>query len=224
MCDLSQKLIAWLDGELRPQDAESVEQHVRVCTECQSELRTFCRLDATIDAYCDAAILTKAPARPKTPAWRPVLAGTLASAAAVLFFFLTTPGAKLPQISATANRVPAIAFEKTPTPPAIVDRAPEPVRLSVNRAAGERTAILGKHRHMPQASGLVNSVSVGHENWLSSQSPIYIAIPADALFPPGAFPEGVGFVADVSLRPDGSAQRLRLQPQLVGYQRREAQP
>ena len=222
MCDLSQKLIAWLDGELQPQHAESVEQHVQVCSECQSELRAFRRLDTTIDAYCDAAILSKAPARPPTPAWRPVLAATLASAAAVLILFLTTPGVKPPQISATANRVPAIAFEKTPSPLATVDRAP--VRLSVNRSARERTAILGKHRRMPHASDPVNSLSVRQENWLSNQAPIYIAIPADALFPPGAFPEGVGFVADVNWRPDGSAQRLRLQPQLVGYQRREAQP
>jgi anti-sigma factor RsiW len=222
MCDLSQELIAWLDGELRPQDARTLEQHVQVCSACQSELRTFRQLDATIDAYCDAAILSKAPALPNTSAWRPVLAGTLASAAAVLIFFLAKPGVKPPQISATPNGVPAIAFEKTPSPPAILERVP--VRLPVNRAAGETTAILGRHRHRPQASDPVNSASVRHENWVSHQGPIYIAIPADALFPPGAFPEGVGFVADVNWRPDGSAQQLRLQTQLVPYQRREAQP
>ena len=62
------------------------------------------------------------------------------------------------------------------------------------------------------------------ENLWPNQAPVYIAIPADALFPPGALPEGVAFVADVNLRPDGSAQRLQLQPQLVGFQRRGAQP
>jgi hypothetical protein len=61
-------------------------------------------------------------------------------------------------------------------------------------------------------------------NWFPTEAPVYIAIPADALFPPGAFPEGVGFVADVNLRPDGSAQRLRLQPQLVGFQTRGTRP
>ena len=40
---------------------------------------------------------------------------------------------------------------------------------------------------------------------------IQIAIPADSMFPPGAVPEGVNFVASLSLA-DGSVQAIRLQP------------
>ena len=41
---------------------------------------------------------------------------------------------------------------------------------------------------------------------------IQIAIPADAMFPPGAVPEGVTYIANLSLTSDGSVQGLRLQP------------
>jgi hypothetical protein len=44
------------------------------------------------------------------------------------------------------------------------------------------------------------------------QPEIEIAIPAEAIFPPGAVPEGFQFVADVSIGADGSAQSLRLRP------------
>jgi hypothetical protein len=48
--------------------------------------------------------------------------------------------------------------------------------------------------------------------WQPVEPTIQIVIPADALFPPGAFPEGVGFVADLKLAVDGSAGSLALRP------------
>src|SRR5271157_1995262 len=48
-------------------------------------------------------------------------------------------------------------------------------------------------------------------NWAVAEPAIQIAIPGDAMFPPGAVPEGVNFVANLSLA-DGSVQGLRLQP------------
>jgi hypothetical protein len=41
---------------------------------------------------------------------------------------------------------------------------------------------------------------------------IQIAIPGEAMFPPGAVPEGVTYIANVSLAADGSVQGVRLQP------------
>jgi len=49
-------------------------------------------------------------------------------------------------------------------------------------------------------------------NWELAEPAIQIAIPAEAIFPPGAVPEGVNFVAELSIAADGSAQGLRLQP------------
>ena len=54
--------------------------------------------------------------------------------------------------------------------------------------------------------------------------PIQIAIPADEMFPPGAVPEGIHFVADLTIAPDGSAERLQLRPRLAGFERRTTQP
>ena len=53
---------------------------------------------------------------------------------------------------------------------------------------------------------------------------VEITIPADAIFPPGAVPEGVSFAADVTIAPDGSAQQIRLRPQLTEFERRSSQP
>ena len=41
---------------------------------------------------------------------------------------------------------------------------------------------------------------------------------------PGAVPEGVGFTADVMIAPDGSAQQVRLHPQLTEFERRPTRP
>jgi hypothetical protein len=39
---------------------------------------------------------------------------------------------------------------------------------------------------------------------------IQIAIPAEAMFPPGAMPAGINFVADMRIALDGSVQQIRL--------------
>jgi hypothetical protein len=49
-------------------------------------------------------------------------------------------------------------------------------------------------------------------NWAPSAPAIQIAFPAEAIFPPGAVPQGFDFVADVSIAADGSAQQLNLRP------------
>jgi hypothetical protein len=56
------------------------------------------------------------------------------------------------------------------------------------------------------------------------QPAIEIAFPADEMFAPGAVPDGIQFVADVTIAPDGSAERLRLRPRLAGFERRTTQP
>jgi hypothetical protein len=48
---------------------------------------------------------------------------------------------------------------------------------------------------------------------------VQIAIPAESLFLPGAAPQGVVFVADLSLPLDNSAQLARLQPKFIELER-----
>jgi hypothetical protein len=53
---------------------------------------------------------------------------------------------------------------------------------------------------------------------------IEITIPSDAIFPTGAVPDGVSFVAEVTLAADGTAEGLRLQPRFVESERRTVRP
>jgi anti-sigma factor RsiW len=48
--------------------------------------------------------------------------------------------------------------------------------------------------------------------WTPAEPTIQLLIPADSLFPPGALPEGVGFVADFRLASDGSPGGLISRP------------
>jgi hypothetical protein len=58
-------------------------------------------------------------------------------------------------------------------------------------------------------------------NWQPTERAIQISIPAESMFPPGAIPEGVNFVADLSIAADGSAEQVRLRPRLIEVQRRQ---
>jgi hypothetical protein len=42
------------------------------------------------------------------------------------------------------------------------------------------------------------------------ENAVQIAIPADAMFPPGAMPKGLNFIAELSIAPDGSVKQIRL--------------
>jgi hypothetical protein len=48
--------------------------------------------------------------------------------------------------------------------------------------------------------------------WTPAEPTIQVLIPADALFPPGALPEGVGLVADFRFAADGSSSGLISRP------------
>src|SRR5215469_15064924 len=85
MCDAEAKLVAWLDRELTPDDAGTVERHVEGCHECRRCVATYERMSQTLDAYCDAVMAAKAPRRAR---WAPVLVGALIAAAAVCLAFL----------------------------------------------------------------------------------------------------------------------------------------
>jgi hypothetical protein len=119
----------------------------------------------------------------RRPSWS-LLAGAGAVAAALLIFsILPHPPSGRPTIPP-----PALAI----TPPAIAfEQAPMAVRNVPRRRVGKPALVQNATQRLPE---------------------IEIAIPAEALFPPGAAPEGFQFVADISIGADGSAQSLRLRP------------
>ena len=65
---------------------------------------------------------------------------------------------------------------------------------------------------VPAAVQAVHHTRRARAAWQPVPPTIQIMIPADALYPPGAVPDGFDFVADLSLSPDGSAVGLALRP------------
>ena len=185
MCDLSDKLIAWLDQELPSHEAAGLQQHVGGCQECRGCLAVYKEIDETINEYCDARI--EPPARRALPRRMPVL--TAAAAVVALLFLLPRTNIEQhpPQIQVTVN-APAIVPE---APRTVV---PTPLRKSTHR------------RHVAAPAQIQNA------SWIPAQPAVQIAIPAEAMFAPGAVPQGVSFSADLTIASDGSAQRLRLRP------------
>jgi anti-sigma factor RsiW len=136
------------------------------------------------------SIVASRPRR-RLPRWAALASGAIAAAAVL---FLAFPGAR---VERGAFAIPPAAAP----PAAIVETAPAPI-----------TAVPRRHSVARRRYQEANLPPAGPD--------IQIAIPADAIFPPGAVPEGVNFTADVSIAPDGSARQIRLQPRLAGFQRR----
>jgi hypothetical protein len=195
MCEFSGRLIAWFDRELPAGEAAAVERHVHVCTECRRQLGAYERASTAFEAYCDAAMASKVRRRPSR--WLLTVSGAAAVAAAL---FLALPHAPLqpPRAGALAAAASQLLVPETERPPA------GPVKPSV----------LIKKVHPQQLISPTPRKDIMSQNvtWLPAEPAIQIAIPAEAMFPPGAVPEGVSFNADLTIAADGSAQRLRLRP------------
>jgi hypothetical protein len=198
MCDFSTKLIAWHDGELPDDEAAAGEQHVRVCSECRDRLGAYQEISGMVNAYCDAALASET--RGGLPGWVPVL-GAAASVALLLLIFVHRPAARsLPDRASSA----VAAIPSTAAVAAVLKTARAPASRGVRRHPMAARAPIEDARRDP--------------SWLPTEPAIQIAIPGEAIFPPGALPPGIDFVADVSIAADGSAQRLRLQPRLTGFE------
>jgi anti-sigma factor RsiW len=184
MCDSLERLVAWMDGELAPNEAAAVEQHVRDCDHCQQQVAAYEAASREFAAYYDTTTQTVLASKPhqKLPIWVPIAAAT-AAAAAIVFLAL------LPRFAKPAPVDPQVAVTHLPI-------AAEPATKPIPPV---RRAHAASHRKAPS------------ENWAMAEPAIQIAIPADSMFPPGAVPEGVTYVANLSLT-DGSVQAIRLQP------------
>jgi anti-sigma factor RsiW len=210
MCDYSGKLIAWLDRELPAEEASEVERHLEACSECRSGIDAYRGVSGEFDAYCDAAIASSA--NRSVPRWAPVAAAA-GAVAALVALFLAMPRAR---VVPPALHPPQAAVAASPA----VVTAAVPASVSSIQKVHRRQAVT--------AATIQNASSAPAQRQNAYMQPgepvIQIAIPADEMFPPGAVPEGMHFFADVTIAADGSAERLRLRPQLVGFERRTTQP
>jgi Putative zinc-finger len=119
----------------------------------------------------------------RRPRWVPVLVSATAATAVLLLVFQLASVKQIPVRPPVADTSPATILATAPKPDKTVHRR--------RRIAPAKT---------PTA------------NWALAKTGIQIAIPVEAMFPPGAVPEGITFIADVSMAADGSVQALRLQP------------
>ncbi len=211
MCEFSGKLIAWLDCELPAEEAAELERHLEGCSECRSGVDAYKRVSGEFDAYCDAAM--ESSARREAPRWAPVAIAAGAVAALVALFFA------MPRTRVEPPAFHAQQAEVAASPAIVAAAAPASVSPTMRRVH-RRQAIA------PVQIRNANATPVQNQNaYLPPDEPmIQIAIPADEMFPPGAVPEGIHFVADLTIAADGSAERLRLRPRLTSFERRTTQP
>ncbi|SRR5882724_2054888 len=182
MCEVQAKLVAWLDRELPAEEAANLERHIEGCEECRGRLAAYTQVSENFDVYCNEVVSTKT--RRPIPLWVPVLATAAVVAVAMFLAFSRTriepPPVLTPTITAASVPVPA--------PP-----AQEPAR---------RKTIHRWHA--------VPAVQEQVARWQPTETAVQIAIPAEAMFPPGAMPKGLNFVAELSIAPDGSVKQVRL--------------
>jgi hypothetical protein len=122
----------------------------------------------------------------KTPSrlqhWVPVLSG-VAAAAVLSLVLLRVP----------VKQIPVRPQEAVASPVSVMETVPRPVKA------------VHRQRSLPR-------MKTPNASWTPAGPAIQIVIPAEAMFPPGAVPEGINFIAELDIADDGSAQGLRLQP------------
>lgn len=189
MCDFSKQLIAWLDGELPADEGAEVGRHLRGCAECRGELSVYEKLSNAVEAYCEATMRVTAP-RKATVLRSSVAAGVgVAAIAAVMAITIALP------------RAPHSQLPGQPVPE-------ESVLLPTAKVTPERVVTAKKHRHMraPEPAQTEEARSP------VAQPAMQITIPAEAVLPPGAAPQGMSYVAEVWVPVNGSAQPLLVWP------------
>jgi hypothetical protein len=219
MCDFTGKLTSWLDGELLADAAADVERHLQLCAECRARVESYREVSGAFDAYCDAYCdrVTAARRRHKLPRRLLVASGAAAVAAAVATLLLVAPRARV-QLS------PAGAPAPVETAAVVSQRAAQTQAAQPTTAVVKTVHRIERNKAAQQVRHAAPQVQAQDGNMFLAGPAVEIAIPADAIFPPGAIPEGVGFTADVTIAPDGSAQQIRLRPQLTEFERRSTRP
>jgi anti-sigma factor RsiW len=186
MCDVQGKLVAWLDRELPADEASAVERHVESCEECRRWAASYGQVSEAFNAYCDGVMAAKAPRR--VPTWVPVLASALVAATVI---FLTLPRSRIGPPPVVG---PTVATGSVPV-------AAPPPGAPIPPAAHKATM---RRRHaVPRVQERATELQ-------PMDTAIEIAIPAEAMFPPGAMPDGINFIAHLRIAPDGSVKQVRL--------------
>ncbi len=235
MCDFSKKLMAWMDGELPDGESAGLERHVSACGECSNLLVTYKGASEAFDVYCEAAFAGET--RRRSSRWLPAAVAAGMAAAAVIVAFSILPHqriAQLPRDASSPAEAPHVAAPPAQTTTMALKPADamHPNASANNRSPRKYVAAAVPHgRIIARGTGsreLVQSSQARNLGPFLPEPHVEIAIPADAMFPPGAAPPGMSFAADLTISADGSAERLGLRPRLAEFEtkfeRRRNQP
>ena len=201
MCKYSTKLIAWIDRELEPEPMAEMEQHLGDCGECRLNIAKYEGISKILDDYCNAVVNAEPDWDQRR--WIPILS----AAAAILVLVATVTVVLRTVVQRPLPPSPTASVQLTQFP--IVAEAPSPAADAIRpRRATPKLARTQAGKWLP----------------LPPKTAVEVAIPADSMFPPGAVPEGINFIADVSFAPDGSTRQMRLRPRLTAIERSVSQP
>lgn len=216
MCDHLGRPVAWLDREMQTDEAAKMERHVAECAECRNCAAEMERVSGAFEEYCDAYAQSSKGRKEKqvAPIWGAAAAAVLLAAIVVYprrhdAALTLPPSMTKPVQTVSSNSVTSQAAESI--------SAPLPNDHHTTRR-------LGPHGKASAAFCAPPEMQSRNESWVAEEPSVQIAIPSEAMFPPGAVPEGVNFVADVSIGADGAAEQLRLRPRPARFERRTDQP
>ena len=184
MCDAQRKLVAWLDGELSADEALAVERHVESCEGCRRQCAFLRNASNAFDTYCETVLAART--QRKVSHGIPVLAAAALAAMVALFLFYP--------------RTHVVPSRSVPIHP-VVASEPAPVVAPQVEPSPRKTV----HRRRP-----VPAVPQPAVRWQPAETAVDIAIPAEAIFAPGAMPAGMKLFAELSIAPDGSVRQVRL--------------
>jgi len=196
MCELRDKIMAWLDGEIPGGEATEIERHIHRCEECKQRMASYKEISAAIVSHCESRFISRVrpPLRLRS---KPVFA--FAAAAALVLVLARHAGherrpSQLQVNEVVQSAVPGIAGKSLVAPDG-----------SSSKPVHRQGSIRVSARPEPQRYARKG-------NSVSGESVVQITIPAESMFAPGAVPQGASFSAELILAPDGSAQSIRLHP------------
>ncbi len=182
MTEHPRNLAAWLDDELGADESSAVTRHVELCGECQARARSYGQVSGMLS---ELELERKTSRR-----WRAAVVWAGAIAAAVLLAVALWP---------SKSAGPLVARDEPVTPKTTV-------HVESIDVVPTRTTVKRVHRRKQVVQAPVQPA-------MYTDGPVVrVAIPAEALFAPGAMPAGAEIYADLVLAADGSARELRLLP------------
>ena len=227
MCEFSQKLAAWLDSELLESEAAEMERHLAGCAQCRGRLDAYRQASDAFERYSNAYGDVALSAKPGRRSVRPARAiyGAAAIAAILVAFFLLTARTRRSQERTRVEIIGRAADASQPVQRAQKEPERQPAPVAPPRATPRLEKSKGTAYVSNATAGRRLEAQRPEENTNSLPGPpaVEIAIPADAIFPPGAVPAGMSFTTDITMASDGSAEQIRLRPQLTEFERRPDQ-